>query len=150
MLTSRLVELVFIASPEVASPPVVLPDTLALPLLAVCEVELVTLTLLLFVTVVFTLLLVLTTLLESGPVLVMVPDVLPMLGSTMAAALAPEPELSTLTVALRPVLFEAVPLIALPPVVLCQTLALPVLALCDVVLTAFTLLLFLSFVLTEL
>ena len=120
-------ELVLLASPVDAEPPVVLPATVALPLLAVCELLLETCRSLLLVTVTWASTVFLTTFVESGPVLELVPDWLAD-GKALAASAAASttPVLSTCTLALRLFAFAASPVDAPPPVVLWYTPALPV------------------------
>jgi hypothetical protein len=65
------VELLLDASPLMALPPLVLPETVALPLLAVWLLVLLTFTLLLFVTLKLLLLVEVMRLVEFGPVLLM-------------------------------------------------------------------------------
>jgi hypothetical protein len=112
-------ELVLLALPVEAEPPVVLPATVALPLLAVCELLLETCKSLLLVTDTCVSTVFLTVLYESGPVFELVPDWLPD-GSALAASAAAltAPVLSTFTLALRLFAFAALPVDAPPPVVL--------------------------------
>jgi len=131
MPTVLVVLLVFMAEPETAFPPVVLPLTLALPDLAVCELLFDTWTELFVITMVEELLsdneMVLV---EPGPVFVMLPDS----GSTNgigAGNRAPTPELSISTIVSVVLEFEAGPLVAFPPVVFPDTAALPVEEFCE-------------------
>lgn len=133
-------ELVLLALPEVAEPPVVLPATFASPVDALCELLLETVRLLLFVTVTWLLVFMITLLVDSGPVLLIVALLL-LLG---APPISPEPELSTARLALNAFAFAALPLFAEPPVVLWNTPASPDVAPCPLLLDALTLLLFVT------
>lgn len=127
MVITTLDELLFefIAEPVMALPPVVLPLTFALPLCAVCEFIFVTLMLLLLLELELLLDMLLIVFIEPGPVLLIdaVPNPLP-----MPLQLQPPPVLRTLTDVLLLLWFEALPLIALPPKVLPETLAEPLVA----------------------
>lgn len=112
-------ELVLLALPVDAEPPVVLPATVALPLDAVCVLLLETVRLLLFVTVTWLSTEFLTTFVESGPVFVFDPDwLLAGIAFAALAALMAAPVLLTFRLALRLFAFEALPVDAPPPVVL--------------------------------
>ena len=113
------------AAPEVALPPVVLPDTRASPLSAHCCVLFWTVAMLLLVMVITLLSLKVTWLLELGPVLLIVPKLLPP-PAIPAAAAAAAPALLRVPWVLVVLEFMAAPVVALPPVVLCLTLASPV------------------------
>jgi hypothetical protein len=114
MLTENVLVLVLVALPLVAPPPVVLLLLSASPLVAVCVFVFDTMTQLLFVTCVLVVVTARTLLLESGPVFELVPVLLP-------------PELLDevdgivfliVTDAFNALAFVALPLVALPPVVL--------------------------------
>lgn len=119
-----VVELVFEALPVDAEPPVVLPLTLASPLVAVCVLQLSTSTLLLFSTRTLLELVVRTTFTESGPVLLIEPELLDELAG--ALLLAADAVLSIATEAFNELALEALPVEAPPPVVLCHVRASPV------------------------
>jgi hypothetical protein len=131
------VVLVFAASPLVALPPVVLPETLALPDVAVCELVLLMLMELVFVTVVVLVLLKFILLVEFGPVLLMSPVSL----LTASEDTAPLVLLLTVSDAVKELSLEATPELASPPVVLPETLALPVEADCGLLFETLRLLL---------
>ena len=103
-------EFEFEAEPVLALPPLVLPDTLALPLIAVCELVLLTVTLLLLVadTVLREVLLI--WLSEPGPVLLILSLPPPMLIFCMCM-----PEFVRLTLASFMFWLLALPVLAEPP-----------------------------------
>lgn len=113
-----------LALPVVAEPPVVLPDTLAEPLLADWLFVLLTQTSLSLETVELSVQFDVTLLVEPGPVVLMLPWAFP---GAAAAVLPPVlDELLTVSEAIVPLLLLAVPEPAEPPVVLPDTLAEPV------------------------
>jgi len=124
MWTELLVLLLLLTEPLVAEPPVVLPETLALPELALCELLLLTRTLLSLLTrtVLFSLKRI--WLFESGPVLLMLPEFEPLPFAPLSAD-ALELELLTETLELAELLLLALPLLAPPALVLCVAEALP-------------------------
>lgn len=124
------------ALPLVALPPVVLPLTLALPVDALCEFELVTLRQLVLLTTTLLEVRELIVLLESGPVLLMLPPLPPLLLLLIQLPLA---ELLLIEAeVLKSLLLLASPEPALPPVVLWLTLAEPLLAPWPLLLLAWT------------
>jgi len=146
METSSEVELLLLASPVLALPAFVLPETVALPLLALWWLLLLTLTLLVLVILKLLLVVSVMRLLELGPVSLML-------------ALPPPPELARLTLGVElliaklisvELLLYALPVLAFPPLVLLLTVALPVRANCELVLRAFIVLLFVNVSLLEL
>lgn len=119
-----VVELVFEALPVEAEPPVVLSLTVALPLVAVCVLQLVTSMSLSLSTCTLLELVVRTTFTESGPVLLIEPELLEALAG--ALLLAADAVLSIVTEAFNELALEALPVEAPPPVVLCRVRASPV------------------------
>lgn len=118
------------------------PVTLAEPELALCELVLVTVRLLLLVTVAVVVLLLVTWLLEPGPVVEIVPEPEP---PPAAPPHIPAAEaLFTLAEALKLLLFEAAPEPAEPALVLPETVAVPELAPCPLLLLTPRLLLLLT------
>jgi hypothetical protein len=131
MLTLVVLELVLLAPPLVADPPVVLPVTLALPEVAPCKLRLRTPTVLVLVTVVDVLSLKLTVLVEFGPVRLMLAVFVPT--PPPASAAAEEAELLIVALVLVELLLLATPEVADPPVVLPDTSAEPELAPCALI-----------------
>lgn len=117
-------ELLLEAFPVDAEPPLVLPETVAEPELALWELVLVTLKLLLLVTVAVVVLLLVTWLFELGPVVEMVPELEPP-PDAPANTPAPEEALFTEADALKVFALEAAPLLAEPALVLPVVLAEP-------------------------
>ncbi|MFS8118323.1 MAG: hypothetical protein ACMG55_07500 [Microcoleus sp.] len=114
-----------LAAPLTALPPVVLFETSAEPDVACCVVELLTLTLLLLVTVAIVVPEKVILFNEDGPVLLIDPELEPPLPLFKTALEDEEFESERLARVLLVLL--AAPLIALPPVVLFSTSAVPVL-----------------------
>jgi hypothetical protein len=123
-VTLIVVELVFDALPVVAEPPLVLPLTLAEPVLADWLFVLVTLMQLLFSTFTEFFETNRTSFSELGPVVLIDPLLLPPDGMLQS----PAPELVTRTDAFVEFAFDAAPLFALPPLVLPLTFAEPLVA----------------------
>jgi hypothetical protein len=126
----------------VAEPPVVFPATVALPVLALWTLVLVTLKLLLLVTSTLLTTFELMVLLESGPVSLMSPVVAA--GATLVVAESAA-LLSTVADALKSLELLESPDVALPPVVLWYTPALPLEAVWKFEFEPFRLLLFVTF-----
>jgi hypothetical protein len=120
-----LLDVLFEAAPVVAEPPVVLPETLAEPVEALCETLFATVMMLVLTTLVFTVLFKLALTCELGPAVLMLAEI--PLPAPIAAAKAAAPEvLVTAAVTFELLLFDAAPEPAAPPVVLPETLAEPV------------------------